>query len=496
MDRKTLVRAAKSAGWTGKTLDSLKEWAESEGIGEFRVGKDAVPFDKIEDVWAKTVTISVAADSGEDVVVNDGSAQTEEMDEDEDLEAKSEDEAEDEDRKQFEAFKKFNRERAQKSADTVRKINRANANAVNKANGRIGDRESAAKSAYDRAVKNNSRLRSTNKSAVFRDADQAEAVGAAIRMTVMGAHPYSQKSRDEEIVSKAGSTFNPATGGALVFGEYSPELIELFDQYGVARQAVGVTQMAEGEKTVPRLDSDITVYDIGENDAITASDEGYSNVTLNATKTGALKRMPSELLNDAAINVADVIARSAARAVGKWEDESYFLGQHNRTGINNLIGTNGTDVFDSDSGGWSGITISDIQTAIGLLPGWAHAAGISIVCSSAFYSTVLDTFAMSAGGNTGANLKSGFGGMTMWGQYPVFISEVCPSSYSDGQNVCYIGAFSEASKFGVVTGSEQFATSDQRYFDQDQFAVRYLQRWAINLHDIGGSGSGVVALQA
>lgn len=496
-----------------KLRANFKAWAKDLNIRDFEgeTAEDAVAFAKslaehydipglvsdgvldeaaVKSAWGRKA-VRVIADAGEEIIVEDPTM-TEEMD-GEDEEAKEVD-PDDEMTKAYRAFRKVAQKHGQKEPTFMKSIHEASKGGMSF--GRIGDERSAKLKAYERAAKSGAPLRATGKRAIFDNAEKAEAMGAAMRLTVMGAHPYAQKSADEKIVTKAGSAFNPATGGALVFGEYSTEMIELFDQYGVARQAVGVTQMHSNQMTIPRMTSDVTVYDVGENDAITASDEGYDNVILNATKTAALKRLPMELLKFAAIDAVDIVGRSMARAVGKWEDESYINGSHGRTGLDTLVATTGTDRYDSNSGGWASITISHVQSAIGLLPGWAHAEGVGIMCSSAFYSTVLDTFAFNAGGNSGNDLKSGFGGMTRWGQYPVFISEAMPSSYSDGQNVMYIGAFGASSKFGLVSGSEAFATSDQRYFDQDQFAVRYTQLWDINLHDVGGSNSGVVALQA
>jgi len=489
MNRKQLIAFAKRMGWKGATLDSLKAWAVENGYDAFDLGNDIVVEVKdFEKVWGKGVTIRLPEGvSVEDLIVEDDSN----MDEDEDAEAKAEEDDEDE------AAEKAAKQRARKKSfrDEQAKVTGARRAGARKS-GRIGDKVSAAKFAYDNAVKKGLRIRGTNAVPVFKDADTAELTGSLLRLGINGRKYYNQRSQDEEIVEKSGSTFNPGTGGALVAGEYAPELIELFDQYGVARQAVGVTSMREGTKEMPRLHTDVTVYDGSESGTMTASDFGTDLVTLNATKSYAYSTIPSELMEDAAISVADIVARSSARAIGKWEDESFFLGSHNRTGVTDLLGTIGTDQFDSASGAWSAITISDIQSAIGLLPGWALAEGISIVCSSAFYSTVLDTFAMGAGGNTGADLKSGFPGQTMWGRYPVHISEVMPSSYSDGQNVMLIGAFGASSKFGIVDGSEAFESSEHVGFASDSIAFRYKQRWAMNLHDVGGSGSGVVSLLA
>jgi hypothetical protein len=36
--------------------------------------------------------------------------------------------------------------------------------------------------------------------------------------------------------------------------------------------------------------------------------------------------------------------------------------------------------------------------------------------------------------------------------------------------------------------------SDQRYFEFDQYAWRFTQRVAYNLHDVGGTSSEIIAL--
>lgn len=499
-NRKNLLAAlpkiAKQAGirdFTGESADDVVAFFKAASKGDDGVVVDGLETEAEQRAAFKMVTIEV---DGDNVSVNGEPVTSSKSDdelEDEEKKAQEEQAKEDaENEEKTKAYKLMRKHFGNQVPEHFGKV----AGAANGGTKRIGDKRSVVMKSYERCYKNNTPMRGSKNVPIFESAEQAETVGAMLRMATLPDVGYAQKAADTKIITKSGSTFDPSAGAALVIHEYAPELIELFDQYGVARRAVGITKMKTGEKTVARLDSDIQVYDIGEGNSFTESDESTSPVKLTATKTGALKRLPSELLEDMAISVVDIFGRSTARGVGKWEDESYIKGMHNRTGLDSLIVNTGTDRFDSNSGGWSGITITDIQTAIGLLPAWAHAEGIEIMCSTAYYSTVLESFAASAGGNTGADLKAGFGGMDRWGKFPVHLTEVMPSSYVDGQNVMYIGAFGAASKFGLVDGSEEIATSNERYFDTDEFAVRYKQRWAINLHDIGGANSGVVALQA
>ena len=483
MNRKTLIRLGRENGWKGNDLESFKSWAIDEGIETMKVGGETVNLDQIEKVWAKTVTVSISADAGEDVVVEDASAMTEEMDEELDEKMSDEDEA---------AEKSVKSAKVKRSQDNVRAWRKASS----PASGGGFSATDAAKKAYDRAIKSGERLTRTGARPLFLDADRSEYFGAKARLVAMSGRDYPQRDADEKIAQKTGLTSQNSTGGALVFYEELPELIENLEQNGAARRAIGVTNMRDGEQTVSKISGDVTMYDIGEGDAITASDPTYGNVKLVAAKTAALVRQSSELLNDTAFNIGDVLARSINRAVGTWEDESVFLGSHNRQGVNDLVGANTS--FDAAlSASWSEFTISDIQDTLGKLPAWAFDdPNFGIVCSLPFYHSVLRRFALSAGGNTGTDVLGGFGESLMWDGIPVYISQVMPKVYAGNANVMFVGAWSRSAKFGVVSGSEQMATSDQRYFDQDQVAFRYTQRWAHTLHDVNNTAnaSGVVAL--
>jgi HK97 family phage major capsid protein len=502
MDRKTLVRAAKSAGWTGKTLDSLKEWAESEGIGEFRVGKDAVPFDKIDDVWAKTVTISVAADAGEDVVVNDASAQTEEMDEDEDLEAKAEDEDEmsDEDKKQFRAWQQGNKAKQERSQKNFRAVMGANAKAANLRTSKTGynSREAQAKKAYDRAVNDGTSVR--GKRPIFNSADECEQFGAAFRLmaTKGGFRDYSKVNDDLAIIGKtAGSTTDNAWAGTLIVSEVAPQIIDLLHDYGAARQIAGVTDMPDGVFDTKRKTGDMSFSYVSESGTISETNPTFDQVELVAKKVAGIARLSNELLNDSAFNLGEEVARSSAAGAGYFEDQDYFLGSHGTHG--GLAGAiDSSSTYDAAlSSGWEDYTIAKLQAWRGMVPAEAWKSGtVKIAASSAFVQSVLYRFALSAGGNQGQSLLSGItNGNLHWDGIPIVLTEVLPSTYTADQTVAYIGSFERGTKFGVVRGSEELSSSSDRYWDQDQFAWRFKERIAFNFHDVGGASSEVIALK-
>ena len=490
INRKQLIAVARRQGLKGKaTLESITDFYVESGTSGFAIdddGKEVTLLVKdFADAWGKDVMIRIEGATLADLTAEDDA----EADPEAETEGKAEGDEEDEVDPEEKAASTVARKKAfreqQDSLASVKKVGHS---------GGSFSRIDSAKKMYDRAVKDGGRFK--GRAPLFLNADRSEYFGAKARFATMGALDYSQKSADEKIITKGSSVVN-STGGALVFYEELPELIENIEENGAARRAIGVTNMRDGQQTVSKITADVTMYDVGEGDAITASDPTFGNVSLVASKTAALVKENSELLNDSAFSIGDILGRSISRAVGKWEDESVFLGSHNRQGITDILIAGGTNVNDTAVANWGAITVANVQDTLALLPAWAYDdPNFGYVCSLSFAQSVFYRFGLDAGGNTGDNMANGFAGLRYNG-FPIFISQVMPKAYSANQLSCYMGAWSHSAKFGVVTGSEQMATSDQRYFENDQVAFRYTQRWAHNLHTVNTTAfeSGIVALQ-
>ena len=104
-----------------------------------------------------------------------------------------------------------------------------------------------------------------------------------------------------------------ATGGALVPEVFIPNLIVLMETYGKFRANAQVVPMSSDSATWPKLDSDVTGYVPGEAATITASNPTFSNVQLLAKKFAALTAISSELLEDSAVAVGEIVGNSMAR---------------------------------------------------------------------------------------------------------------------------------------------------------------------------------------
>lgn len=501
-NRIKLLKAGRANGFEGKTAEQFADFVD-ENLMEFE-GLDT----RSDIIKAFNKTVTITADAGEDVVVTE-QAPAELAEDGEDAEIKMEDELDPEQVKQFKEFRAY-----QKQGMAALQNGSANPAADHMpTRKRFGDARSAKMLAYDRKIKDGTKITKTGHTPLFGDAERMEAFNAAIRLHAMEKHGYEMAAQDRKTVTKDHSVGINTTGGAFVFGEYFPEVIENLSEYGAARAAAGVTPMREGRRVVTKLHDDITVGDIGEGEAMTASDVLTGTVELNASKSYALAKISMELLNDSAVNIEDTIVASMFRALRGYEDDCYFNSANNREGLSSKVGSNST--VDSNLAGrstanWGGYVTADIQNALASVASWAaEDPNFGIACSWQFYMSVLRRIGLSAGGTTGQSILNGLTGPGLtskweWDGLPVYINNKAPKAYNADQTDAYVGAFSSATKLGVVTGSEQVATTDQRWFDEDKFGIKITQRWAMNCHDVNDealsastdAGSGIAALKA
>lgn len=118
-----------------------------------------------------------------------------------------------------------------------------------------------------------------------------------------------------------------ADGGYLVQPEYRNTLLSLMEQYGIARQYCTVIPMSTTEMIMPKLTGGVQVYWIGENQTISETQPSFGEFRMTIKKLAALVPMSSELLNDASIAIANLLATLFAQALAKEEDRIVFIGK-------------------------------------------------------------------------------------------------------------------------------------------------------------------------
>lgn len=460
MNRKSLLDALRKAGYTGACeLAAIKSWLTERGEDAENIS-DGTTNHKLADVFAKTATIKVAVE-----------AEPEPAAEPEVPEVKSAPEP----KKKGGGFSTFG------------------AAAIIK--GDFGDID---KKQYELKIKRGE--------AVYGDPDLAECAGAWLRKAATschGLHDYAQKANDEKILTKASSTFVNASAGALVPPDFVAQVIYLTEKYGVATRVANVRTMTRDTQTYPRRTGVQAMTAISEGASITGTDDTYDNAELTAKKYGRLATFSNELLDDSAVSVADEFTRSVAEAYAKAVDNAYFIGDGTAT-YNGQVGLiqalpTGAYVAQASGSTWGAQTMNDLVNMVGRVEN-VDGGRLAWLCSRQYYNQVMVRLALAQGGSTAAEAIKGVnvvaGADAMFLSYPVYFTQVMPTVTATTQKCLYFGDFMGGSMIGLRK-ELQVASSTDRYFDSDQFAMRAIARLAVNIHGDGrGSTYGpIVALK-
>lgn len=130
----------------------------------------------------------------------------------------------------------------------------------------------------------------------------------------------------------------PANGAVTVNPEFIPELLQIVETFGQARQYLRVVPMGKLKQTYPTLDGTVEAYWIDENAAPPAdSDPGglFGSVELDAKTLAAIVPAPESLLEDSDPAMGQIIAEVLGRAHARKEDLAAFQG----------LGTGGQEPF-------------------------------------------------------------------------------------------------------------------------------------------------------
>lgn len=300
--------------------------------------------------------------------------------------------------------------------------------------------------------------------------------------------------KDNGIEVRALSENSNISGGFLVPPEFSDIIIDLREKFGVFKPNARLFPMSSDQIMMPRRKSGLTAYFSNENAAITDSIMNWTQVQLNAKKLTTLVYYPSELGADAMINIGDYLAGEIAYAFANKEDLCGFLGDGTSTyggivGVKNaLVNLGGTppQIFVSTATSWAAITLADIMSVIAQLTEYADNNDAKIFCTRQFYYQVLKRIALQAGGNTAEDILRGVM-VPMFAGIPVVFTQVLPTGYAGGgQYAMYYGNLPMAAAFGERNDLALASTNvGGNTFVNDQIAIRGIERFDINVHDVG-----------
>ncbi len=302
-------------------------------------------------------------------------------------------------------------------------------------------------------------------------------------------------------LTKAASEGINTAGGFLVPPEFATGIIDLVETFGVFRRNANIEPMGSDTKSVPRRTGGLTANFIGENTAITESQMTWDNVNLVAKKLAVMSRYSSEIAEDAIINFGDKLAGEIARAFALKEDQCGFTGTGTATfgGINGLLNllawgnrpAGATPTYfgilnapSSGGAGWANLTLADFNFITAAVPQFtAQSGNCKWYCSQAFWGQVMQRLAMAVGGATITEVIDGIQRPYFCG-YPVEVSQVCPTATAANTTCCLFGDLKQAATLGDRRAMT-VTLSDQRYWDQDQLAIKGTERFDIVVHDLG-----------
>lgn len=287
-----------------------------------------------------------------------------------------------------------------------------------------------------------------------------------------------------------------STGGILVPTEFIPNLIMLIEKYGVFRRNVLPYPMSSDSAIAPKLSSGLTVYCPGAGVAPTKSDIAFKPVGMNAKKWMTLTALDSELTEDAAIAIGEIMGYLIGHAFAKKEDEVGFLGDGKSTYFGHVGIAGALRAVDATIGNikslvvgagnvYSELTLANFEDVIGTLPDFADDGDAKWYCSRKFYFTVMVKLALAVGGvNATEVMMNRFVKEKFYLGYPVELAQAMPKTEANSQ-ICALLA---NLKLGAYLGDRRKLTIDRSsevYFAEDQIGIRGTERVAPAIHGVG-----------
>lgn len=330
------------------------------------------------------------------------------------------------------------------------------------------------------------------------DADKKAYRFGKAMCAILGHNPSREYCEKNGIKLLSNGEATNAGGGVLVPMEFSNDLIDLREKYGVFRRNAKVEPMSSETRSVPRRVGGVTAFFVGEGKDIEESAKEWDNVQLTAKKLAALVKYSTELSEDAIINIGNDLAEEISYAFAKKEDACGFIGDGTSTygrivgaatALKNLDSTIGNiaGLKVGTGNAYSELVLADFTGTAALLPEYADDMNAKWYCHRTFYFAVMLQIALAAGGVPAEEIREGLRQPKFLG-YPVEITQTMPKTEGNSQVCCLFGDLRRAAKLGdrrQVT----IATSEHAAFATDELTIRGTERIDINVHDVGNASS-------
>ena len=338
----------------------------------------------------------------------------------------------------------------------------------------------------------------------FRSSSDAEACGRWIRGFVLN-RAEDRAWYEKHVESRALSPNDNNKGGVFVPDTFASTVIRLVESYGAYPAQANNLTMTSDTLYIPRRTAGNTAYHTAANAETTTTDMATDNVLLSSKEVRVGTRVPNQLIDDSAIDLASLVAEEFALAIALRIDTDGFVGAGTSAsgGIRGIqfLFENQTNIATaaniSNSGQTSvpNLTVDDFLAVIAKAPTYAvQSPTAGWYCTPQMHALAMQSLALGGNGALATEIVNGVRQPQFLG-YPVFFNNVMRTTASTDQVVCLFGDMKKSSHFAlrrqvaVRASTDRFIEYDQTYF---QATVSYD---AIN-PDIGDASTAgpVVAL--
>lgn len=335
----------------------------------------------------------------------------------------------------------------------------------------------------------------------FRSSSDAEACGRWLRGYVLG-RAEDRAWYERNVESRALSPNDNNKGGVFIPDSFASTVIRLVESYGAFPAQANNLTMSSDTLYIPRRTSGNTAYHTGANAETTVTDMGTDNVLLSAKEVRVGTRVPNQLIDDSAIDLASLIAEEFALAIALRVDEDGFIG----TGASTYGGIRGIQwkfenetltagITDSSQSAVTSLTIDDFATCISKLPTYAaQSPTCGWYVTPQMHALAMQSLALGGNGVSAMEIIEGARRPTFLG-WPVFFNNVMRKTASAGQCVALFGDMKRSSHYALRRNVAVRASTD-RYIEFDQTYFQATVAYDCVTSDVGDASTAgpVVAL--
>jgi len=318
--------------------------------------------------------------------------------------------------------------------------------------------------------------RDSGKATMFRSSSDAEACGRWIRGYVLG-RAEDRSWYEKHVEARALSPNDNSKGGVFIPDTFASTVIRLVESYGAFPAQANNLQMASDTLYIPRRTAGNTAYHTGANSETTVTDMATDNVLLSSKEVRVGTRVPNQLIDDSAIDLAGLVAQEFALAIALRIDEDGFIG----TGASTYGGIRGIQwkfenetltagIHDSSQTAVTALTVDDFANTIAKLPTYAsQSPTCGWYTTPQMHALAMQSLALGGNGALASEIVDGVRRPVFMG-WPVFFNNVMRKTASTGQCVALFGDLKRSSHFAlrrqvaVRASTDRFIEFDQTYF--------------------------------